>query len=569
MSGSYAVEPMDLAWIQRTVRCRHTCPVNTNAGGYIALIARGRFDEAYALASEPNPLVNVCARVCARPCEKACRRGQVDEPVAICALKRFAYDNRGQARPVKKAPPRPEQVAVIGSGPAGLACAHDLAVQGYPVTIFEAATVAGGQLKLGLPHYRLPREIVDEDIERVRSLGVAIRLGQSLGREFTLGDLREQGYKAVFLAVGACRSRELRIPGTDLPQALRGVEFLAAVNQGFAVPLGRRVIVVGGGNVAMDVARTAARCPERPEVHVVCLEAEHEMPADREEVEALADESIHLHNRLGPKAIVGEAGRVSGLLTQRVARVFDETGRFNPSFVENSESTLPCDTVILAIGQTSDLSFLQPGDGVKVTPRGTIAVDPESLATDVPGIFAGGDAAAGPGIIIGAVAAGRKAARSIQEYLSGRRKVFRTVLEQTPVPWLRAEDDYHRTERQEASLLDPDRRGPKDEVDQGLFPPQAMAEAQRCLQCFINPWLDPDACILCGGCVDVCPYACLSIVPAGQTTGPGLNGVAAGNTVMIKDDDLCIRCGLCSNRCPTGAMSMQRFDWKEELVDVR
>ncbi len=575
MDQRLAVELMDTAWMQRQVKCRAACPVNTNAAGYISLIAQGRFAEAYEMAKEPNPFVSVCAHICAHPCETFCRRGLFDEPIGICALKRFAYDNRGQRRPIPPITPREEKAAVIGAGPAGFSCAHDLALKGYRITIFEAQPVPGGQMRLGLPPYRLPRNVIDEDIGEILKIGVEVRYNQRCGRDFTLQDLKDQGYRAVFLAVGACKSRDLPLPGTDLDGAHKGVEFLTQVNLGQRVNLGKRCIVIGGGNVAMDVARSAWR-QGASEVHIVCLESRDEMPASDFEVHEAQEEGITINHRLGPREILGRDGRVSGLRLVGVKSVFDANRRFNPIFDEDRIEEIECDSVILAVGQTSDLSFLRPADGVEVTPRNTIKIDPRTMATTAPGIFAGGDAAFGPAILIDAVGDGRRAARSIHQYLSGQDLQTEIVQTMTKVDWYRGLDDYDRRSRPEMPALPPEQRDLETEVELGYDLERAQAEACRCLHCFINPWLNPDDCIVCGGCVDVCPHDCLSIVNLARlgdnprvagavAAGLGEASEAAGGaSVMLKDEDLCIRCGLCAHRCPTGAMSMQRFDWSEK-----
>lgn len=566
MNRLLTADLMDSAWMQRQVKCRAACPVNTNAAGYISLIAQGKFSEAFDLAAEPNPLVGVCAHICAHPCETHCRRGAIDSPIGICALKRFAYDHRGQRRPLPPISLREEKVAVVGGGPAGLAAAHDLAMYGYRVTVFEAHPFLGGQMRLGLPPYRLPRNVIDEDINEILKTGIETRLGVRCGTDFTLDDLKQQGFRAIFLAVGACRSRDLPLPGAELAGVHKGIEFLAQSNQGRPISLGARCVVIGGGNVAMDVARSAWR-QGAGEVQVVCLESRDEMPAWDFEVHEAEEEGIVIRNRLGPREILGRDGRVTGLRLVGVRSVFDSDRRFSPVFDEDKIEEIECDSVILAVGQASDLSFLRPEDGVETAPRQTIKINPQTMATSVPGIFAGGDAAFGPAVLIDAVGDGRRAARTIHRYLSGENPHSEIVQTMTRIDWYRGMDDYNRSPRAAMPVLDPERRDRDSEVELGYGLEEARAEAGRCLHCFINPWLNPDDCVVCGGCVDVCPYDCLRIVaPSTLEDKPKLRqalAVSAGGglAVMLKDEELCIRCGLCARRCPTGALSMQLFDW--------
>ncbi|TDA68713.1 MAG: 4Fe-4S dicluster domain-containing protein [Clostridia bacterium] len=646
--ATYRVRAMDAEWLWENVRCALACPVHTEAGRYVSLIAQGRFAEALEVAREPNPLVHVCGRICAHPCETHCRRGQIDAPVAIRALKRAAAEmgcrgplvsgpgtmsgNRdgggsvtggrlpagGHAggageglatgrQPAHLRPGPGKKVAVVGAGPAGLACAHDLALLGYRVTIFEAQPRPGGMLRLGIPAYRLPRAALDEDIEAILALGVRLETGKALGRDFSISDLRAN-YGAVFLAVGATASRELQVPGADLDGVLKGVDFLLNVNLSYRVEVGERVIVIGGGNVAVDVARSALRLPQ-PEagewretllttaadaaraalrlgarrVEMVCLESRESMPAFAEEVEAAAAEGITIRPSLGPHAILGEKGRVKALVTRRVASLFDAAGRFNPQFIPGSEETWPADTVILAIGQTLDTSMFSPADGPALTPRQTIQVDPETMATNLPGVFTGGDAAFGPRIAIAAIADGRLAARSIDAYLRGVARTTAMGAAGRITPPRRLEDDYHRLPRQPVPSLQLDRRVGIAEVEVGYSREQAMREARRCLQCYLNPWLDPEKCLMCGGCVDVCPYNCLRLVPLDRVVldeklrqevawklgvppdwpdGYALRPQAGQAwAVMLKDEDKCIRCGLCVRRCPAGAMRMVEFSF--------
>lgn len=577
MAMRYPVRVMDDKWIQENVRCQCTCPIHTDARGYIRLIAEGRFQEAYALAREPNPFVNVCARVCAHPCEDKCRRGLIDQPVAICALKRFATEHRTIERPfdspVRGTGPR---VAVVGAGPAGLSAAHDLALWGYKVTVFEALPVAGGMLSVGLPPYRLPKDVVQRDVSAVVRLGVELKLNAPVR---SIQELKDQGFEAVLMAVGCMLSRPLPIPGSDLPGVLKGVDFLRDVNLGHRVNIGRRVLVIGGGNVAIDVARSALRIGAE-EVHLACLESRAEMPAHDYEVEEAEHEGVILHCSRGPQRVLGENGRVVGLEALFCTSVFDEQRRFNPQFAAGSEEIIECDTVILAIGQMSDWSLVKEGDGVTLTPRGIVQVDIETCATTAEGVFLAGDAGHGPRLIVDAIAAGRRAAGYIDAYLSqgqNRRKPEKTP-ERVTRDWYRPHDDYLRIPRASMPMIELEERGGMQEVETGLSEDQAMREARRCLQCNLNPAVDAQACVLCGGCVDACPMNCLRLVDLSAAEpderASAFIGEALGldaqtsylsgrlqieGALMLKDEDLCIRCGVCAKRCPAGAMRMEEL----------
>ncbi|MGA2259722.1 MAG: FAD-dependent oxidoreductase, partial [Thermoguttaceae bacterium] len=504
-------------WFHDNIKCHAACPVGTEAYAYVTALAEGNHELAYAIARRPNPFPFICGRVCAHPCEDACRRGDIDEPISIRAMKRTATDSHdlscGHAPGLTQLPKREEAVAVVGSGPAGLACAHDLARMGYPVTLFEASPVPGGMLALGIPEYRLPRQIVELEIGAITSIGVELKCNQALGRDFLLKDLKDRGFRAVFLAIGAHRSKDLRIEGLGLDGVLRGVEFLLNVN------LGYRVWLV---STTLDAARAALRLGSR-EVHVICLESRAEMPAHGYEVEEAEREGIIFHPSTGPKRVLGVDGKVTGLETVQCLAVFDSSGRFNPSFAPGSESLLTTDSVILSVGQLSDLSFVRAEDGIETTPRGTLAIDPQTLATTAPGIFAGGDAAFGPRLIIDATADGRKAARSIHQYLRGNARWEQRV--ELPVIQPRnLHNAYDRIPRQPCPTLPVERRMGFTEVELPFSADQAAIEGQRCLRCDYNIFLDGDRCILCGGCVDVCPYHCIAMVPAGQVDWGEVDG---------------------------------------------
>ncbi len=494
---------------------------------------------------------------------------------------------------------------------------------GFSPTVFEAQEVSGGMLVLGVPEYRLPREIVQEEINAIKSLGVEILNNQRLGRDFSLAELKQRGYEAVFLGIGAHKSRELAIEGVQNDGVLRAIEFLLNINLGFRVSLGRKVVVIGGGNVAFDVARSVVRQAEQfsgmseaelrsalhqaasaleqltarepeapdevrlaldvareairkgvPEVHMFCLENLDEIPAAREEIEEAEKEGIRLHTRLGPKRVLGSDGKVTGIELIRCSRVFDENRRFNPQFIEGSEEVVSCDTVVLAIGQAADLSWVRPEDDLKVTPRGAIQTDPVTLATSRPDIFAGGDLAFGPRIIITAIAEGQRAARSIAKYLTGRvpepkRKARVTIY---PTDSYRMAADYEKLVRRPPPSLPIERRIGIAEVEQ-LYPIlDAQTQAVRCLKCHVSPVFDGDKCILCGGCADVCPESCLRLVDVLSIRGDarlqaallaryGRMPAPGQHAGIIKDETRCIRCGLCAVRCPTGAITMEKVEW--------
>ena len=631
----YRVRVPDLSFYQETVACQSACPVRTDARGYVTAIARGEYERAYLIARETNPFASTCGWVCGAPCEAACRRGKIDAPIAIRALKRFVNDRfgvyLGEAGKTRVPPAWPgyvgptnafdlgnttfptsrsglvaerqrsprtgKRVAVVGSGPAGLSCAHDLALLGHEVTIYEAAPVAGGMLRLGVPEYRLPREIIELEIQAVLALGPQLKLEQGLGRDFQLADLRSD-FDAVFLGIGTYQSRRLRIEGEEFDGVLRAIDFLINVNlRGYQLDLGRRILVIGGGNVAMDVARTAARLGQpaqsggdievaldvaraarrlgtTQEVDCLVVEDRSEMLADPLEVAETEAEGIRIHNHVAPKRIVGE-GRAVGLETLAVSRAFDEHGRFNPQLLPNTERVWPCDSVIVSIGQTGALDWIRPEDGLRVTGRGTLEIDPATLATSAPGVFAGGDIAFGPRLIVNAVADGQKAARGIHAYLQGEpprliRRGYFTPIPRHRYPALGPARGFLRGARQRPPLLPVERRIGVTQVELAYDETTAREQGARCLICSLNPVFDGDLCILCNGCVDVCPTDCLKLVPVSDIGGDELLAALIGErearTAMLLDPTRCIRCGLCAARCPTQAVRMESFRFTEELA---
>ena len=633
----------DLSHWKAQVKCQAGCPVSTDAGRYVQLIADGRPEEAYLVARAPNPLASVCGRVCAAPCEDACRRGTIDAPVSIRALKRHVTEQFGveSMRPdtqdrlrdvgvdegnrysghmplrFHRSTPSPVQpvkrrVAVIGAGPAGLAAAHDLAQLDYAVTIFEAAAEPGGMMRFGIPEYRLPRTLLRAEIDRIVALGVDLKLNTPLTAAFGLPQLKAQGFDAVFLSVGVMRGRDLQVPGVELDGVVKAVDYLLNVNRGYRMDLGRKVVVIGGGFVAFDAARTALRAgrDDEPiadpaetdarvkealdsaraairggatEVTVVSLEDFSEMPVlktmqGHEEFEEAKREGVRFVTRRGPKQFLG-SGRLENVQLRGVQSVFDANGRFAPAYDESIVDLLEADACILAIGQQADLSFLGPTDRVELNPGGTIRIDPATLATSAPGVFAGGDVAFGPRNLIEAVANGKRAARSIHEYLSPHeaRLETRLEIETLMTPRYRMAAGFERFDREAPPTLDVGRRTGITEVETGYDAQAARTQAARCLVCHVQTIYDPELCVLCNRCVDVCPEYCLSFValdavdldPAERAA---VEARAEGNgfplAVLLKDDDRCIRCGLCAIRCPTGAMTMEKFTITEQWAPI-
>ena len=631
----------DVKFWKEMVPCQAACPVKTDAGRYVQLIGRGDFKEAYLVARSPNPLASICGRVCAAPCEDRCRRGKIDEPISIRALKRYVTEKFGaeSMRPdtqdelfegeteagnkerwhlpllekSARRTGRPEKVAVIGAGPAGLSCAHDLALMGYKVSIFEATNQTGGMMFHGIPEFRLPRQIIEKEADKIKKLGVEIQYGMPLDANFGIAELRADGFAAIFLSVGVQKGRDLRVEGSELDGVIKAVDYLININNGYRVDLGRKVVVIGGGFVAFDAARMALRAGLDPEakpadlvpaggevqaafdvaraairrgateVEIISLESFDEMPVMRttqgqEEFHEAQKEGIVFRPQRSAKRFVGENGQLKSIDLIGVSSVFDEQGRFNPTFDESVTETLDADSVILAIGQHADLSFIKPADGVEITPAGTIKIDASTMATTSPGLFAGGDVAFGPRLLIDAVANGKQAALSIDDYLRDRSGVpsFNLFIEKIPTAMYRMPEDYEKFPRESPPTESLDRRTGISEVESSYSDGEARRQAERCLSCHIQTVYDPQKCVLCNRCVDVCPEYCLKLVPLesldlsaeqieAATAIGGFTGVEM-LSAMLKDDEKCIRCGLCAARCPTDAMTMEVFYYEEREV---
>ncbi len=624
------VEVPDETYWRKQIKCQYACPVHTDARGYVRAIARGDFETAYLIARGPNPLASICGRVCGAPCEAACRRGSLDQAISIRALKRFVTEQFGPEafreaefkpldllrRVLRHAseracsgpeelaalaktlrlrngkPPDGPSVGIIGSGPAGLAAAHDLALLGYRPVVYELEPVPAGMLAVGIPEYRLPRDLIRAEVEVIRALGVEFICNTRVGEDITLAEIRRK-HRATIIAVGAKKSRSIPIPGADGPGVFGGIEFLRDValkNRGEGSTLrrlGKRIVVIGGGNVAYDVSRTvirqtgydvsrsALRQAAGAEVHLCCLESIDEMPADDVEILEGDEEGVRLHPSLGPAEVLRDGARVRGVVFKRCLSVFDEKGRFAPRFDENDRVTIEADTVIWAIGQRPDLSFVEPEADLKLNERGLIDCDPETLQTSAQDVFLAGDIAHGPRLLIDAVASGKKCARSIHAYLSGQPLSSERELVHLEIPGYEREPDYEKHPRRPVPTLEPQKRRASQTavVERGYTRDEAMFEACRCLDCGVNTIFDSDKCILCGGCADVCPELCLQLVSCDRLAGDervqsalrerfGEEDLTAVSAI-VKDEEKCIRCALCAQRCPTGAITMERFSFRD------
>ncbi len=571
--------------------CRAACPVGTDAAAYVALLAEGRIAEAYDVARLPNPFASVCGRVCSAPCERACRRGVIDSAVSIRALKRVLCDAHGAdqgdasrwMRAVGTVPPVSRaSVGVVGAGPAGLAAAHDLRRAGHAVVIYEALAEPGGMMRYGIPAFRLPRHVLDAEIEAIISLGIEMQLSVAIGRDVSFDTLLAR-HAAVLLTVGCQQGRSLRAPGAELPGVVRAVDFLreenarvAGAGQGSATISGGPVVVIGGGSVAfdaarsawragatsaydgqtaLDAARSAMRAGER-NVTMIAPESRSGLPVPEEELHEATTEGVVLRDGHGVVRLIGDT-RVRGVEIAPVRSLFDASGRFAPELDVSSSIVVDADTVVLAIGQQSDTDFLSETPTVARTPWGGIQVDVQLRSTDER-VWAAGDVATGPRDLIDAIAAGQRAASSMIVALAAKQhaeagtaavvewRVARSSAVAT-APALQATtrfwSGYDDLARTSLPVLDPAQRDAVAEVEHSLETRGARVEAARCLRCDEHMQFSATRCIACALCVDVCPQSSLSLVPAGNAS-----------LALIFDDSTCIRCGLCVHRCPTDAL---------------
>jgi len=492
-----ALMDKDLRWPaseEDLVPCKHTCPAGIDVPRYIRLINEEKFAEAVAVIREKVPFPSVLGYVCHHPCEEECRRGEVNEAMSICALKRFAAERDTglwKAR-LKEILPTGKRVAVVGSGPAGLTAACYLARKGHAITLFELLSELGGMMRFGAPEYRLPREVLQKDVADILALGVDVKTGIKIGTDLSLEALENQ-YDAIFLATGAPLSKKLKIDGVELGGVLWGVDFLRDVNSGRDVKVRERVLVIGGGNVAIDAVRTALRVGAT-DVQLACLESREEMPAHEWLIEEAVEEGVILHVSWGPKRILGDGNGVTGVQLVRCTSVFDNEGRFNPSFDETETASIEADMVVIAIGQASDLSFLDEKSAIQ-TPRGVIEVDEDTLQTGVPKIFAGGDVVSGAASVIEAVAMGRKAAASVDKFLGGDGVIDEMLIEpKKPDPWLGQEEGFAKKQRVQIPYLPLEKRLQDFSlVELGFNKEMALEEANRCLRCDLRLEISPVA----------------------------------------------------------------------------
>jgi formate dehydrogenase (NADP+) beta subunit len=529
-------------------RCTNACPAGVDVPRYIRAVKDGRYDQAVAILREKIPFPTVCADACFAPCEDVCAYKQFGDPIAIRALKRAAVDNGGDAwkEKQKKAAATKKNVAVIGAGPAGLTAAYYLSLQGHSVTVYDEFPEPGGMMRYGIPRYRLPLERLEKDLSAVMGLGVTFKGDTSIGRDISLDVLKKE-HDAVFIASGANSSAQIPLQGRDMDGVLWGWDFLRDVALGKDVNVGRGVVVIGGGNVAIDVALTAKRLGAR-DVSIVCLESREEMPAHPWEIKLAEEEGVIIQNAWAPKMVLGEKA-ACGIGLMRCASVFDSACNFNPVYEEMITHKIDAETIILAIGQAPVLDFV--GQGLEIK-RNSIVTDADTLAASIPGVFAGGDVVTGPQSIISGIAHGRKAAESIDKYLGGSGNVQEILAQPEDSIMLPPMEQLIRSRNEMAHLAPWARAQGFDQVEQGLTTEQIKAEATRCLNCDARSFevvLDAEKCKECGYCKDVCGV---------ETFGPAEFFNAKGYRPMeVKSADWCVGCFKCFFSCPDFAIDVR------------
>ena len=572
-------------YFHRVVDCQWGCPAHTDIPEYIRLIAQGRYADAYMLNRESNVFPAILGRVCDRPCEPACRRGRVeDKPVAICRLKRVAADLRGDIDhrlPVAPEEKNGKRVALIGAGCASLTVANDLAPLGYELVIYETLDKPGGLMRSNIPAFRLPVEVLEEEMDQILRMDIDLRLGQ--GVESMCDLLENGGYDAVFVGTGAPKGKELNLPGRHDTKSIHiGIEWLESVAFGHLDSIGERVLIIGVGNTAMDCCRTSLRLGAR-DVKVMARKPRGFFKASDWELEDAEEELVEIVVNHSPKEFVVEDGRLKGMIFELMEYDIDAQGRIADSRV-TGEEFFPCDEVILAIGQETAFTWVERDIGIEFDRWDVPVVDRVTYQSTRQGVFFGGDAAFGPENIIWAVEHGHQAAISIHKYCHGE-----PITERMPqgMNLLAAKmgihewsysNDYETASRRAMQHMDLETRFRKldIEVELGFTPEQAAREAERCLNCDIQTVFEAPLCIECDACVDICPVHCLTIAPNGEEadlrerlTAPAHNldqplyvsaELPQTGRVMVKDEDLCVHCGLCAERCPTAAWDMQKFE---------
>lgn len=613
----YKVVQADEEWFKANINCQNACPVNTPASSYIERIQEGDYDGALSLNYMANLFPHILGRICTHPCESACRRGKIDEPVAICSLKRVAADFADSKSP-KKVPiakKTGKRVAIIGAGPSGLAAGNDLAVLGHSVTIFEALPMAGGMLSVGIPPYRLPWNKIEDAANWIKEIGIEIKLNSPINSSEEFDKLADE-YDAVYIAAGAHKSQGLNIPGEDLKGVVHGIAYMKDINLEKVSKVPSKVAVIGGGFTAIDCARSSLRLGAK-DVSIIYRRTLKEMPAGELEVGMAEEEAIKIFYLTSPIRILGDmSSNVKAIeCVKNKLGEPDASGRRRPEAIPGSEFTLPVDMIIAAIGQAPDVSFLSTESGVEFTRWGTVIVDPENFMTNKKGVFAGGDFVTGPRNAIEVIGDGRKAARAIDQYLNIKEKKVSDV-DKEPVrkrsghkvelhqemdarwvafadstarflnksggkkktcdyffmdkePIRRNPEYYETTPREEQDSLPMDVRWDiNKEVEFGFSRDNAVKEAERCLLCHYNIFIDDQKCVLCGGCIDICPYNCIMMVSREKIESGGvLEGEIPEDwdAVMAIDEEKCVRCGLCVKRCPVGAIKMRRFSYTETI----
>jgi formate dehydrogenase beta subunit len=566
------------------VDCQWACPAHTPVPEYIRLIADGRYSDAYMVNWTSNVFPGILGRTCDRPCEPACRRGRVEEePVAICRLKRVAADNKDDitARlPAPAASSNGKRVAMVGAGPASLTVARDLAPLGYEVTIFDGDAKAGGMIRSQIPRFRLPEEVIDEEVGYITGLGMTLRLGERID---SLKGLLAQGYDAIFVGSGAPRGRDLDLPGREAARANIhiGIDWLSSVSFGHIDKIGRRVIVLGGGNTAMDCCRTSRRLGGE-DVKVIVRSGFEEMKASPWEKEDAIHEDIPILNYRVPKEFTHENGRLTGVTFEVVKAELDEKGRRKLVPSGEPDEHYECDDVLVAVGQENAFPWMERGIGMEFDEWDMPKVDPITMQSTIPEVFFGGDAAFGPKNIIWAVAHGHDAAISIDKFCRGEDVSerpppdFSLVSQKMGIHEWSYDNDIANDRRYRVPLRDKAvaLKNVKMEVELGFDREIGYREAERCLNCDVQTVFADNLCIECDACVDICPVDCITFTVESEEAdlrtrlkAPALNvdqplyvsGSLPTGRVMVKDEDVCLHCGLCAERCPTGAWDMQRF----------